>query len=283
MKITSLEELSFDQIYKAFAEAFKDYEMQLDENGLKKMLGRRGFVPELSFGAFTDDRMISFTFNGIGKFNGKHTAYDTGTGTIEEFRGQGLATKIFKHSIPLLKEAGIKQYLLEVLQHNDAAVSVYKKLGFKVSREFNYFVEEISNIKVPAKLQGLDLQLKSIDLSYKNDLLACCDFSPSWQNSFAAIERTPDSFKILGTFDDNTIIGYVIFEPSSGDISQLAVHPSHRRKGIGSKFLSEAIQLIEISSIKLINSDLSCKSITAFLKSFSIQPTGKQYEMIKGL
>ena len=41
------------------------------------------------------------------------------------YRGQNLAGTIFTHSIPFLREAGIHQYLLEVLQNNEKAIAVY--------------------------------------------------------------------------------------------------------------------------------------------------------------
>ena len=41
----------------------------------------------------------------------------------------------FQHSFPVFKEAGVKQYLLEVIQHNTRAVDLYKKMGFEITRE----------------------------------------------------------------------------------------------------------------------------------------------------
>lgn len=111
IEIKNLEGISFEQIYTAFKSAFSDYEISVDKTELKSMLKRRGFNPALSFGAFYDDNIVAFTFNGIGKYyNGKLTAYDTGTGTRKEFRGQGLAKRIFTHSMPFLKNAGIENY-----------------------------------------------------------------------------------------------------------------------------------------------------------------------------
>lgn len=105
IEIKNLEGISFEQIYTAFKSAFSDYEISVDKIELKSMLKRRGFNPALSFGAFYEDNIVAFTFNGIGKYyNGKLTAYDTGTGTRKEFRGQGLAKRIFTHSMPFLKE-----------------------------------------------------------------------------------------------------------------------------------------------------------------------------------
>lgn len=100
----------------------------------------------LSFGAFDGEKMVSFTLNGIGKYLGRLTAYDTSTGTIEAYRGQGLASGIFEHSLPFLKEAGVEQYLLEVLQDNESAIKVYKKAGFQITRSFNYFRQDMDKI-----------------------------------------------------------------------------------------------------------------------------------------
>ncbi len=52
----------------------------------------------------------------------------------------------FHYSIPFLKENMIEQYLLEVLQENSAAISVYQKLGFSITREFNYYHQPINEI-----------------------------------------------------------------------------------------------------------------------------------------
>ncbi len=165
--IRSLENISNDVLFEAFQEAFKDYEMQLSQSELELMLQRRGFTPELSFGAFSDEKLVSFTFNGTGSFNDLLTAYDTGTGTIEEYRGKGLASRIFKYSIPHLKNAGISQYLLEVLQHNSNAVSLYKKLGFEISREFNYFMESSSQLRFPSIGPDPNYLILPTDLSKK--------------------------------------------------------------------------------------------------------------------
>ena len=69
------------------------------------MLKRRGYNPQLSFAAFDNDEIVAFTLNGTGTFNGVLTAYDTGTGTIKQYRGQSIAGKIFTHSLPFLKES----------------------------------------------------------------------------------------------------------------------------------------------------------------------------------
>ena len=281
--IKSLENLNFNSLFLAFSEAFKDYEMQLNKDELQLMLNRRGFVPDLSFGAFDNDKLIAFTLNGLGLLNGHRTAYDTGTATIEEYRGQGLATQIFKHSIPYLKEANVSQYVLEVLQHNTKAVSVYKKLGFIVSREFNYFVQKNGNISFKLPQINPIYTIKQTNLSEKELMIKFWDFIPSWQNSFDAINRKPEDFIIIGAYKDQKLIAYGIIEPNSGDISQIAVDKEYRRKGIASVLLKEMLKLNQFSSVKVVNTDINCGSITGFLQSIAIPLKGKQFEMIKQL
>ena len=283
MEIRSLEKISFERIFKAFAAAFADYDIQLNADELKTMLKRRGFNPDLSFAAFEGEEIVSFTLNGTGNFNGQRMAYDTGTGTLKAFRGKGLATDIFSYSIPYLKEANIHYYLLEVLQHNTKAVSVYRKIGFEVTREFNYFIWENEEFNNEVKYSDSPYSIEAIDLKKHDSIPVFWDYYPSWQNSFKSIQRAPEDFICLGAFNDQELLGYCVFEPNSGDITQLAVSKVFRRKGIGSLLVQEASKSNRNSKTKLINADVSCDSIVEFLKVKNIEATGKQFEMIKKL
>jgi len=281
MEIKSLENVAFETIFLAFSKAFADYDLQLNANELKTMCTRRGFNPALSFAAFEGEKIVSFTLNGIGNFNGMKTAYDTGTGTLKEYRGQGLASKIFAYSIPYLKEANVNQYLLEVLQHNTKAVSVYQKIGFEVSREFHYFVWKNEDLRNDIKSADPAYSVEPFNMDAYESVSGFWDFYPSWQNSFESIQRAKEDFINLGVFAGKKLIGYCVFEPNSGDITQLAVDKEHRRKGVASLLLHELGKYNRNSKTKLINTDIHCSSITAFLKAKNIEITGKQFEMLK--
>lgn len=283
MEIKSLAKTSFDTIFETFNLAFADYEIQLNKPQLETMLKRRGFNPDLSFAAFEGNEIVAFTLNGIGRFDGVPTAYDTGTGTLKEYRGQGLATKIFEYSIPYLQETGIEQYLLEVLQHNTKAVSVYRNLGFEATREFNYFVQKKEDIKNKIKISDISCIIKEINIENCDSVPYFWDFCPSWQNSFESIERTSTDFISRGAFVGSKLVGYFVFEPVSGDITQIAVDKRYRRKGIASLLLNEIIELNKNDALKVVNADILYNSITDFLKSKNIDVTGKQFEMIKKL
>lgn len=281
--IKSLAGVSFDELFIAFAEAFNDYEIRISRAELEVMLSRRGFVQELSFGAFDGGKLVSFTFNGIGEFNGKTTAYDTGTGTLPGYQGRGLASSVFSYSIPFLKQAGVEQYLLEVLQHNEKAVSVYRKQGFQVSREFSYFVALQVDVKINSGGLPDGFHLKPVTLDFWRDMQAMWDFQPSWQNSFNSVRRRLSDFVINGIFLEEKMAGYSIFEPNSGDITQLAVLPEYRNKGLASVLITEAVKVNRHPNIKLINADVNYAPLQCFLEAQGIQLQGKQFEMVKPL
>ncbi len=235
MEIKSLANTGFDLIFKAFEQAFADYDIQLNKAQLQAMLKRRGFNPQLSFAAFEGNEIVAFTLNGIGNFNGVPTAYDTGTGTLKEHRGKGLATQIFEYSIPYLKEMNIGQYLLEVLQHNTKAVSVYKNIGFEVTREFSYFSVKNEEVCIEAKNPDTPpYSIKPIAVDELGSASTFWDFYPSWQNSVESIQRVCEAFICLGAFAESTLVGYCVFEPTSGDVTQIAVAKHYRRKGVAS-------------------------------------------------
>lgn len=281
MEIKSLAATGSEELFEAFDRAFADYDIDLDRTSLQRMLRRRGFTPELSFAAFDGGRIVSFTFNGTGRRDGIATAYDTGTGTIPEYRGQGLAQRIFAHSVPHLRAAGIRQYLLEVLQHNPGAIAVYRKAGFDTVRELDYYAQEKSLLHTATPDCGL--AIRDIALEDARAVSCFCDFEPSWQNDFDSALRAGGDMRCRGAIAGGELAGYCISEPASGDIAQIAVAPEHRRRGIGRALLADAAVLGDGPTVKVINTDSRCESIAEFLRKTNIRLRGRQFEMLKQL
>ena len=155
MNIRPLDGISMDYLHQVSNAAYADYvePVNLSREQLQYLLERRGFRAELSLGAFIGEDMVGFVFNGTGSWNGLPTAYDTGTAVLPEWRRKGVSTRLFQVLLPLLRGAGIRQYLLEVIRTNTGAVELYRKSGFEVFREFDYWTSAPS-----------DLVLRSIDL-----------------------------------------------------------------------------------------------------------------------
>jgi hypothetical protein len=187
------------------------------------MLPRRGYEPRLSFAVFDEGRIVAFTLNGIGLFNGVKTAYDTGPGTAKDYRGHGLAVKIFDNSLPFLKEAGVRQYLLEVLQGNHKAINVYRQLQFVTVREFDCFRQSIAEISsLDTSMRYADIRVELVDTDIIRAAGAFCDFYPSWQNSIESIERGRGGLTCISAFHSDRLVGYCVscdgrFDPVGGE------------------------------------------------------------------
>ena len=278
MEIRNLEHTDFDTLFGAFKKAFADYEIHFEKEEVRSMLQRRGYNPKLSFAAFVNGEIVAFTLNGTGTFNGHPTAYDTGTGTVKEYRGQNLAGTIFTHSIPFLREAGIRQYLLEVLQNNEKAIAVYRRMNFEVVRKFDCFRQTIKQINL--RKANTDCVVEPVNTEAIRLTQQACDFIPSWQNSIESIERGISELTCLGAFLDGKMVGHCVFDVHSGDLSQIAVGKEFRRKGIGSRLLQEASRQMKTDFIKVLNVDSETSAMPAFLQSRNIPLASKQYEMI---
>lgn len=131
----------FSTLYEANLAAFADYlvPLQMTTAQFENHFAQNAIDIDRSVGAFAGERMVGFTLNGFGVWNGKQTVYDAGTGIISEFRNKGVGRAIFEFLLPKLKRTGIEQMLLEVLSNNEPAISLYRKLGFTETRQLLFF------------------------------------------------------------------------------------------------------------------------------------------------
>lgn len=282
MEYRNLEHVGFEELFAGFQRAFSDYDISFGKEEVRSMLRRRGYDPRLSFGAFDGGEMVAFTFNGIGKYDGRPTAYDTGTGTVKEYRGQGIAGEIFRHSLPHLRDAGIEQYLLEVLQTNQRAIGVYCRMGFEVTREFDCFrqsVDEISGLRVGEEMRHA-CEIIPVDAETVAAMSGFCDFAPSWQNDLSSIERGAADLVCLGAYMEGEAAGYCVFDPTTGDLTQIAVGQEWRRGGVGRLLLAKALEGMRTSFVKILNVDSEDVTLPAFLAGHNIPLASRQYEMI---
>lgn len=282
IKINTLESTPFKIIHEAAANAFSDYveEFELTTEELKHMIERRGCDLSLSFGAFDNEKLVGFTLNGIGEWNGIRTAYDTGTGVIKDYRKQGIATKIFNESLPVLSKNNIEQYLLEVIKTNTGAFDLYKKAGFKVVREFDYFSIDKDKFEIKKNDDNLNAEIVKTEKPDWEVYKTFWEFIPSWQNSIDSIKRKIEHFRILEAHINNELAGYGIIETQTGDIPLLAISEKFRRKGIGTKIFYELQSHNVAKEIRVTNSAADYKPFKKFADNLGLPAGFGQYEMI---
>lgn len=277
---TTLEKTDITVIHQAFIRAFSDYQVEMDLSlaDFEKMLLRNGFEPELSVGAFVNDRLAGFIFNGFRDWNGVTTVYDTGTAVIRDFRKQGITGHMFSIARNLLQEKRIKQYLLEVIQTNTAAVELYKKQGFEITRELNCFQLEKSQYS-PTASYAIE-HITEIESAMWPVFKACWDFSPTWQNSMDSILAIPDTFICSIVRLDGAIAGYGLIDKKTGAIPQIAVNKNYRNRKIGKRIIADLLQQTESNKISIVNVDAGSKATVDFLLHLGFMHSVSQYEML---
>ena len=279
----TLENVSIEKLHTTFTEAFSDYEVKIDIPILKlqQRLQRTGYLTEASIGASDNDVLVGFLLNSIREWDGKLTAYDTGTGVIKEYRNKGITSSMFLNVLKNLKEMEVKQYLLEVIQSNTSAVHLYKKQGFEVSREFECFNldKKLFTCAPTHQVQHIN-EITEIDWI---KLMSFWDFKPSWQNSIDSINAVSDEFICSIVSINDEIVGYGMIDKNTGDIPQIAVDKNYRGKGIGSSILADLLKNTESCSLNVVNVDSQCDSMKDFLLNLGFKLMIKQYEMILAL
>ncbi len=61
----------------------------------------------------------------------KHSAYIV-MGILKDYRGRGMGEKLFQEIVKWALESNITRLELTVMTHNEGAIHLYKKMGFKI-------------------------------------------------------------------------------------------------------------------------------------------------------
>jgi ribosomal protein S18 acetylase RimI-like enzyme len=266
--IRTLTHDDLESLFAAFSAAFSDYVVPFtpDRDQLLEMFTRRGWVPELSVGAFDGEAMVAFTVNAT---EGDR-AYDSGTGVVPTHRRCGLARAVMQRSFELLRP---REYVLEVLDRNEKAFALYQSLGFEVVRGLQCWTFESQSLKVSQSHSG-SAPMRLCD--YETVRL-WWDVQPSWQNSTNSIARAHAPHTILGNDD-----AYAVLFPGNGDLAQLAVRPEARRRGLGRALLEQAYAVAG-KPLRILNVDERDAGIAAFLERVGARRIVRQYEMVRRL
>jgi ribosomal protein S18 acetylase RimI-like enzyme len=282
MEYRFLQEEEFPQLYSAFINAFSDYvvKLQPSQEQLFEMLTRRGIRYDLSVGAFSGHQLVGFNLNGFDIWKSRLTVYDTGTGVIPEYRGQGIASQMFAFSFPKLQQVSAQQYILEVIDTNVSAIKVYKRIGFREARLLESF--KLGGA-IPSSLMKESAGIK-LRIEPEPDwglFQSFWDWEPSWQNSINSIKRSLDDKVLVCAFSEGACVGYAIVYPSNGDIPQMAISKGHRRRGIGTQILQSLETHIRGGQPgRMMNIDASAEETLGFCKAIGMQKIVNQHEML---
>jgi len=270
-------------LYRTFVEAFSDYAVDMSymsEEGFLNRAVKNGIDFEASVGVFDLGKMIGYTLIGVDRWKGALAAYDIGTGITKPYRGKGIAKAMFDYAVPRLKDKGVRTFVLEVLQENEAAVKAYKKSGFEITREFDCFELSLENAEFVKRIE-LEIEILPVERDEFYNFTDSLDWMPSWENSFASILRIPDGVILIGARHKSEHVGLLVYYPTLNWIMTLLVKRGFRRKGIATALLRHQVEKMRsgISSVKLINVEHTDAGMIAFLKRIGFARYVNQFEM----
>ena len=279
-----LRSTDFPSLHETFTEAFSDYVIPfaLTETQLKNHIILTAVDLDRSVGYFEGGRLVGFSLNGFGEWNGLSTVYDACTGVLPAYRRRGISREMFRFMLPLIREGGIEQFLLEVIKTNEGAVRLYEGLGFKPVRELGLF--QCDRRPTEGGRTAIEIEVREIDRPDWELFREFWDVEPSWQNSSDAINRSLNLRRVLGAFYSGNCVGYIVFSGRYGRISQLAVSKDNRRLGIGSALIHAVhTGMDEGYSTQVVNADLANPGPPEFFDKLGYYERLRQYEMVLNL
>jgi ribosomal protein S18 acetylase RimI-like enzyme len=281
-----LTDVSDARIVSAFNMAFSDYALKMDERSeawLHNRMVKNNVDYDCSVGAFVDNDLVGFSLTGIDDWQGVYSAYDAATGIIEDYRGQGLAARMFDFALPRLRDMKVKQFLLEVLQENEPAIKAYSRVGFNITREFDCFIWNPGETPMPGGVVSGNtvFEIRDIDKTQVCQLADHLDFHPSWEVSLSAVSRIPGDVLAYGAFMDGQLVGTLVYFPLMEWLVNLAVHREVRRCSVGTRLLQHLAARLprETGTVKLINVEKGAGGMKPFLESIGFAYEISQYEM----
>lgn len=279
-----LSEFDLDQLFETFNDAFSDYILpsELTATQFRQHLAANAVDISRSVGCFDGDRMIGFSLNGFGEWNGLSTVYDAGTGVIPPLRRQGVSNAMFEMMLPVFRRDGIDQFLLEVITVNTPALRLYEKLGFKTVRELALLRwDEVPETQLSSHER---FTIREMDTPDWPRFESFWDGKPSWQNVPDALNRVIETRCVGGAFVDDACVGYVTFSKSLGRVSQLAVDKAHRNRGVATALLNFVLARRNSNlPMQIVNLDKSLDRAIKFFENRGFSELVSQFEMIKRL
>jgi ribosomal protein S18 acetylase RimI-like enzyme len=277
-----LRERDVPELYETFLAAFADYivPIKITREEFAMKFKREGVEPTFCAGAYQEQQLVGFIMTGLGEWQGKPTAYNAGTGVLPAHRGHGLTRQLYQFMLPKLRESGIEQCLLEVIQENDAAFKVYQSIGFQVTRSLDCYRSLKQHLLLSAE-EPKHITLRKASKPNWEAYAEFCDTNPAWQNTKQAFRKSPDQKLILEAYLENQLlVGYVAFFPRTGAIAQLAAHDSYRNRGVATTLLKEVVNLTEAPALMMMNIDSTCAVLSEFMERSHFTRILRQYEML---
>ncbi len=262
----------FQDLHQAFCHAFSNYkvEFNLTEEEFDVRIHQKLNIDyQLSAGAFDGDQMIGFILHSSNMYEGIPTAFNGGTGVIPGFRNQRTGEELYEFLLPKIAERSIPRILLEVIDTNEQAIRLYEKIGFHFRRKFLCYKLEDSSFFSDVEDTTAEGSIQDINEDF-------ADFEPSFVDSKNQLLQGSET--VLLAKRENEVLGYVVFQPIFGRISQVAISRNHRKEGLG-KSLIKGVLNRSNKKLTVINVPENEYGFQQFLSTCGFENQVNQFEM----
>jgi len=231
------------EIHRAMQASFADYAIDMSymtEHFLELRSRKNGVDLAVSPGLFAGGELVGFTLVGLGPRRGEPAAFDSATGLVRAWRGQGWASALFAHALPALRKRGVKVFVLEVLQGNQAAIRAYKKSGFRIVRELDCFdLRPQGPLAAAPPPAGITIERAGSEVLPTFEREA--GWPLSWECSFDAQRRSGRDVAIWVAQTGGDPVGMVAFHTALSWLMACQVRPAWRRRGVASALLRQVL------------------------------------------
>ncbi len=287
MYLKPLKPTQLTDIYIAFMDAFSDYPLPFrltKEQFVRKFVQKLSLDFSLSAGAYEyDGSLAAFIFTAINRYEDKLTAYIGGTGVRVKNRGERLTTQMYEYLTPLFKRHKVSQCVLEVLITNHRAIKAYEAIGFERTKYFKCYALErdkptFNKVELPTNVEIKTVQNPNWKLYQQFS-----DYKPSFLDSIEMISGNHINEVIIEMKQEDVCIGYAIYQPSFGRISQIGVDAEKRRQGVGKALVDHMFKTCSLKRLTIVNVNDAATTTKKFFESIGFDNQIDQYEMIMAL
>lgn len=266
-----------DALYAGFLKAFSDYYVDFRPSPhqfRRRIFEKLHIAPEVSGLVWEKNEVVGFILHTTGRYQGLETAYNGGTGIIPEKRNQKLGLKLYQMLLPVLKRKGVQRILLEVITKNAQAIHFYEAIGFQYKRLLKCFKTYSAYPLYSPKDLGIR-EVRTLNAEYA----VFREFEPLFLDHAGHLMHNLKNEVILEVISGDQLVGYLIFQPRLGRISQMGIHQEFRDHGVVNALLGHAQAVAEIKNLTFLNVPEEAADTINSLENLGFQNEVDQFEM----
>lgn len=269
------------ELHKCLMESFSDYPVDMSYM-TRHVMEKRIILDRVDFsysvGAYYQNRMIGFIVIGIDNYRNELYAFDAGTGIVPNYRGKGVAGRMFELVVKKLKESRINKISLEVLQKNKNAIKAYNKSGFEIVDSYNAYRIKIDNSKKRNVINSIH-EIKTIQLEDILELTNYREYEPAWEYTNSAMQANRDDIEIFGAELNGEIKAYIAYHAGLNWIFCIGTHPELRGSNVYSILISHLLNHTNGQLIKF-NNIPEGHHLNQVLLNYGFEKYTSQFEML---